>query len=511
MTTCNQPSTSGRVHDALARLGIASDARIVGTGADRARDVVSPVDNHVVATVRLDDSEALADAIKRARAAFFSWRTVPAPARGQLVRDIAGALRDKRDALGELVSLEVGKIYTEGVGEVQEAIDIADFAVGLSRQIGGLTLPSERPNHSLQERWQPLGPIGVITAFNFPVAVWAWNAMLAVVCGDAIVWKPSLLAPLTALATHSIVSDVARAHGAEDIFQLIIGNDVEVGEPMVADRRLPLISATGSCSMGRAVGEVVAKRLGRCLLELGGNNAATVLADADLDLASRAILFGAVGTAGQRCTSTRRLFVHRDVASDLEERLVGAYRSLRIGDPLAKGVLVGPLIVPEAVERMQQAIATAQEQGGELLTGGDKLDLPGNYIKPAIIRAPASGELPISHEETFAPILYVFEIGSLEEAIARNNEVSQGLSSAIFTRDVRAAETFLSAVGSDCGVANVNTGTSGAEIGGAFGGEKDTGGGRESGSDAWKHYMRRQTCTINYGDTLPLAQGVEFD
>ncbi|RMD62165.1 MAG: aldehyde dehydrogenase family protein, partial [Planctomycetota bacterium] len=430
--------------------------------------------------------------------------------RGLFVRRLADELRDKRELLGELVSLETGKIASEGVGEVQEAVDIADYAVGLSRMIGGLTLPSERPGHELQERWRPLGPVGVVTAFNFPAAVWAWNAMLAFVCGDAVVWKPSLRSPLTAVALQTIVQRCAEEMDVPAVGQLVVGTDEEAGEPLVADRRLPLISATGSCAMGRRVGEIVAKRLGRALLELGGNNAAIVLADADMELALRAVLFGAVGTAGQRCTTTRRLLVHRSVADRFVDRLAAAYRSLVVGDPMDPRTHVGPLITAEAVERMQRALALAVEQGGEVVVGGAALQGPGHYVEPAIVRAPASGSLPIALEETFAPILYVFAVDSLDEAIARNNEAAQGLSSAIFTRDLRSAERFLSEVGSDCGIANVNTGTSGAEIGGAFGGEKETGGGREAGSDAWKAYMRRQTCAINFSDDLPLAQGVSF-
>ncbi len=435
----------------------------------------------------------------------------PAPKRGEIVRLIGLALREKREALGELISLEMGKIRAEGIGEIQECIDICDFAVGLSRQLYGMTTHSERPRHRMYEQWHPLGVIGIITAFNFPAAVWAWNAMIAAVCGDTMVWKPSLLTPLTAIALHETVESVMRRHDLEGVFELVIGTDEQVGEAMIRDRRLPLISATGSCRMGRHVGQVVAARLGRTLLELGGNNALIICDDADLDLAVRAVVFGAVGTTGQRCTTTRRLFVQRGVAEEVVSRLKRAYETIlpRIGDPLDPKTLMGPMIHANAVETMMKAIETAKRQGGEILFGGKRLDRPGHFVEPAIIRATAS--LPIIREETFAPILYVIEFDDLDEAIAQQNSVDQGLSSAIFTDSVRRAERFLSHAGSDCGIANVNIGTSGAEIGGAFGGEKDTGGGRESGSDAWKAYMRRQTCTINWGEDLPLAQGIEFE
>ncbi|HHC09335.1 MAG TPA: aldehyde dehydrogenase family protein [Actinobacteria bacterium] len=439
---------------------------------------------------------------------FRQWRMVPAPERGQYVRRFGDELRRLKEPLGALVSLEMGKIKAEGEGEVQEMIDIADFAVGLSRQLYGLTMASERPRHRMYEQWHPLGPVGVITSFNFPVAVWSWNAMIAAVCGDTLVWKPSSKTPLTAVAVTKIAQRVMEGSGFEGVFGLVVGKGATVGDRLVNDRRLPLISATGSCGMGERVGTAVAKRLGRSLLELGGNNAIIVMDDADLDLVVRAALFAAVGTAGQRCTTLRRLFVQRGVADVVAKRLVDAYGQVRIGHPLDPDTLMGPLIDAAAVETFAAAVAIAQEQGGELLTGGRVLDGPGHFVEPTLIRMPP--DAPILEVETFAPILYLVEFDTLEEAIAMNNGVSQGLSSAIFTESLRSAERFLSAEGSDCGIANVNIGTSGAEIGGAFGGEKATGGGREAGSDAWKAYMRRQTVTINWSGALPLAQGIEF-
>lgn len=391
-------------------------------------------------------------------------------------------------------------------------IDIADFSVGLSRQLYGLTMPSERPGHRMLEQWHPLGVIGCISAFNFPVAVWSWNAMLAAVCGDSVIWKPSELTPLCAVAVQNIVNPVLASCGAPPIFSLVVGTAHPIGERLVADRRVALVSATGSCKMGRRVAEVVGKRLGRTLLELGGNNAIIVTPSADLDLAVRGILFGAVGTAGQRCTTTRRLFLHKDIAAGMIERLKRAYSQVKIGDPLAGGTLMGPLIHDGAVQQMMHALARVQQQGGVVVTGGTRYNIgvptAGSYVMPSLVKA--RHDMPVVHEETFAPILYLIEYDELGEAIAWQNEVPQGLSSAIFTTDVREAERFLAAAGSDCGIANVNIGTSGAEIGGAFGGEKDTGGGRESGSDSWKNYMRRQTCTINYSRELPLAQGIQF-
>ena len=440
--------------------------------------------------------------------AFLEWREIPAPARGEIVRQLGNALREKKEQLGLLVTLEVGKIRSEGAGEVQEMIDMCDFATGLSRQLYGLTMASERPQHRLFEQWHPLGPVGVITAFNFPVAVWAWNATLACSCGNATLWKPSPTAPLTAIAVQQIANRVLAEAGAPAIFNLCISEGADAGRWMAEDRRLPLVSATGSCKMGRSVAEVVGGRLGKTLLELGGNNAIILTESADLDLALRAVLFAAVGTTGQRCTTLRRLFVHETIAEQFVERLLAAYRTIPIGDPWEDGILLGPLINEAAVEGMQAALAAAKEQGGEVLCGGERLDRPGFFATPALVRA--RPDMPIVAEETFAPILYVLPYDDLSSAIAMHNSVDQGLSSAIFTDRVTEAERFLSAAGSDCGIANVNIGTSGAEIGGAFGGEKDTGGGREAGSDAWKSYMRRQTCTINYGSELPLAQGVEF-
>ncbi len=503
------------MRDVLARLGIEA----VNPGAATAggwletsgprHTVTSPIDGQPLADVQLASVEDYDAVAREAEQAFVRWRVLPAPKRGEIVRAIGDALRVHKDDLGRLVTIEVGKLLSEGLGEVQESIDMADLAVGMSRQLNGLTMHSERPAHRMYEQWHPLGPIGIITAFNFPNAVWAWNAMVAAIAGDTMIWKPSLKAPLTAIATHRIADAVLREHGFGGVFNLVIGQDATVGEAMIADRRLPLISATGSTRMGRHVGQVVASRLGRTLLELGGNNAVIVDGNSDLDLALRGIVFGACGTAGQRCTSTRRLFLHESIADGFLERLVKVYDKLPIGNPLDAGVLVGPLIDGDAVEGYERALATIREQGGEILVGGSRVDGPGFYVRPTVVRA--SHDMPIVREETFAPILYVFRYADLDEAIALQNSVDQGLSSAIFTNDFRHAERFLSHAGSDCGIANVNIGTSGAEIGGAFGGEKDTGGGREAGSDAWKAYMRRQTCTLNYSTELPLAQGVSFD
>jgi len=413
------------------------------------------------------------------------------------------------DRAARCVSYEMGKITTEGLGEVQEMIDIADFAVGLSRTIGGPTLPSERPGHRLMEQWHPLGPIGIVTAFNFPVAVWAWNAMIAAICGDTCIWKPSSKTPLTAIAVQHICNDVMKAHDLPPIFSLVVGRGSAVGELMINDRRLPLISATGSVRMGRQIGEAVARRLGRSLLELGGNNAVIVDASADLDMAFNGVIFGAVGTAGQRCTSTRRLFLHESIAEGFLARLVAAYKRVPIGDPLDPKTLMGPLIDETAVSDMLKAIEQAKAQGGEVLVGGQRLDRPGSYVQPTIVRGPR--EMAIVREETFAPILYAFTFKDIDEVLEQHNSVDQGLSSSLFSRDFLNVERFLGPAGSDCGIANINAGTSGAEIGGAFGGEKDTGGGRESGSDSWKLYMRRQTNTINGSRAMPLAQGVQFD
>jgi aldehyde dehydrogenase (NAD+) len=434
---------------------------------------------------------------------------VPPPLRGEIVRKIGLELRKWKADLGLLITLETGKIRSEGEGEVQEMIDMCDFAVGLSRQLHGLVIASERPRHRMIEQWHPLGPIGIITAFNFPAAVWAWNAMIAAVCGDTMIWKPSPLAALTAVAVQRIAGDVAAAEGYPGVFNLCLGATEEVGERMIGDSRLPLISATGSCKMGRRVAQVVGARLGRVLLELGGNNAIIITPGADLELATRATVFAAVGTAGQRCTTARRLILHEALHDEFVSRLAAAYRNLPLGNPWEAGVLVGPLIHEGAMKGMLDALEAAKNQGGKIICGGRRLDRPGFFVEPAIVTAHPG--MPIVAEETFAPILYVLRYSSLDEAIAIQNGVEQGLTSAVFTNDLREAEQFLSPVGSDCGIANVNIGTSGAEIGGAFGGEKATGGGREAGSDSWKAYMRRQTCTINYGGELPLAQGVKFE
>ncbi len=470
---------------------------------------LNPSTNEPIASVAYATRADYEVVVAAAESAWARWRVYPAPKRGEVVRQMADALRAAKADLGMLVSLEVGKIKSEGAGEVQEAIDVADFAVGLSRQLYGLSMHSERPGHRMYEQWHPLGLVGVITAFNFPNAVWAWNALVAAVCGDAVVWKPSLKAPLVAIATHRICEQVLAAHGFSGLFGLIIGKDAEVGDAMIRDPRFPLISATGSTRMGKHVGAVVAERMARSLLELGGNNAIIVEADADLDLALRGILFGAVGTAGQRCTSTRRVFLHADIAERFTARLVAAYKQVRIGDPLAEGTLCGPLIDADAVRMHLEAIETAQAQGGVVLAGGKRVDRVGNFVEPTLIQA--TRDMAICRHETFAPILYLFRYTDLEDAIHQQNDVPQGLSSSIFTRSFLSAERFLSVVGSDCGIANVNIGTSGAEIGGAFGGEKETGGGRESGSDSWKAYMRRQTNTLNWSKDLPLAQGITFD
>ncbi len=484
----------------------------------------NPATGEPIAAVRKQTTEEYNAQVERSNAVFKEWRMLPAPKRGELVRRIGNAFREYEQPLGELVSMECGKILAEGIGEVVECIDIADFAVGLSRQLYGLTIASERPRHQMIEQWQPLGTIGIISAFNFPVAVWAWNSMLAAVCGDTMVWKPSDITPLTAIAMTNVAHEVMRNQDIFtpengdpcDVFGLIIGTVEEVGEPMIADRRLPLISATGSCRMGKRVGEVVGGRLGRSLLELGGNNAIIIMDDADLDMVIRGTLFGAVGTAGQRCTSTRRLLCHESIVDKVIDGLLNAYKQVNIGNPLEGGTLMGPLINEAAVENMRSSIEQAASEGCEILCGGVEgierfADAPGNYVEPTIVRVPKGAPMPeVVKEETFAPILYVFTIETLDEALEMHNEVDQGLSSAIFTNSMRNAGRFLSPEGSDCGIANVNIGTSGAEIGGAFGGEKDTGGGRESGSDSWKAYMRRQTCTSNWSADMPLAQGIEF-
>ena len=469
----------------------------------------NPTTGEALATIRQATAKSYDQVAQAADEAFLSWRETPAPSRGQLLRDLGDLLREYKEPLGDLVSLEMGKIRAEGHGEVQEAIDICDFAVGLSRQLYGLTMHSERPAHRMYEQWHPLGPVGVITAFNFPVAVWSWNAAIAIACGDPVVWKPSSYVPLTAIAVTHLANRVLADHGRRGLLNLVVGTGRDVGDQMLADRRLPLISFTGSTDVGHRVAQTVSGRFGRTILELGGNNGIIVAEDADLDLAVRAILFGAVGTAGQRCTSTRRILAQRRILPELSRRLIAAYRQVRIGDPLDPSTLMGPLVAGSSIEEMLDALQQAQADGGEILTGGkSRPDLGPNFVEPAIVRMPAQTE--IVRRETFAPILYVLEYGDLEEAIRLHNDVPQGLSSAIFSESMRQVERFLSASGSDCGIANVNIGTSGAEIGGAFGGEKETGGGRESGSDAWKQYMRRQTNTINWSSELPLAQGIQF-
>ncbi|MBM3486723.1 MAG: aldehyde dehydrogenase family protein [Alphaproteobacteria bacterium] len=495
-----------------------NDELLAALGLDPARlrvgdlAVRSPIDGAEIARVATDDARGLDSKIARAAAAFAAWRTVPAPRRGELIRLFSETLRRNKAALGRLVTIENGKILQEGLGEVQEMIDICDFAVGLSRQLYGLTIASERPGHRMMETWHPLGPIGVISAFNFPVAVWSWNFAIAIVCGDPVVWKPSEKTPLTALACQALFERAVHEFGGapDGLSSVAIGGG-SLDAALAADRRLPLVSATGSVPMGRAVAQAVAARLGRALLELGGNNAMIIAPSADLDLAVRAILYAVVGTAGQRCTTLRRLIVHEDVRDALRRRLVAAYASIPIGSPLDPGTLVGPLIDARAFEAMAAALARARRDGGTV-HGGERVAAARHpdayYVRPAIVEMPA--QTSIVADETFAPILYVLGYRTLDAAIGLQNAVPQGLASSIFTNDLREAETFLSAVGSDCGIANVNIGPSGAEIGGAFGGEKETGGGRESGSDSWKAYMRRATNTINYSRDLPLAQGIVF-
>jgi aldehyde dehydrogenase (NAD+) len=475
------------------------------------REVVSvnPTTGEPIASVIQADETAYETVVQTAADSFGEWRMMPAPARGEVVRDLGNELRKYKDPLGRLVTLEMGKILSEGLGEVQEMIDMCDFAVGLSRQLYGPTMMSERPRHRMYEQWHPLGVVGIISAFNFPVAVWSWNAALAAVCGDTMVWKPSSSTPLTAVAVQNICNAVMSKHGLKGIFNLAIGPGSVVGERLINDPRIPLVSFTGSTRMGRHVSEACAKRFGRSILELGGNNAIIVEPDANLDLALRAILFAAVGTAGQRCTSLRRLFLHSSIANEVVDKLVKAYGSITIGDPLDESILMGPLVNEAAMNDYDNALDKVREQGGEIVYGGNRIDRPGHYVEPTIVRL--EEQIPIACDETFAPILYVLTYDNLDEAVRVHNSVDQGLSSAIFTSSMYSAERFLSHEGSDCGIANVNIGTSGAEIGGAFGGEKETGGGREAGSDAWKAYMRRQTCTINWSTELPLAQGVSFD
>ncbi|MCD9199729.1 L-piperidine-6-carboxylate dehydrogenase [Aeromicrobium wangtongii] len=489
----------------LDRLGVGDPFEPGGELVSR-----SPIDGSELGRLRPHSPAEAAEVIGRAHAAFEQWRVVPAPVRGQFVRELGGLLREHKDDLGALVSIEAGKIVSEGLGEVQEMIDICDLALGLSRQLHGLTIATERPGHRMMEQWHPLGVVGVISAFNFPVAVWSWNAALAFVCGDAVVWKPSEKTVLTALACQALATEAARRAGVPEGLSAVLVGDRAVGEVLVDDPRVQLVSATGSTRMGKEVAPRVAARLGRSLLELGGNNAAIIAPSADLDLAVRGIVFSAVGTAGQRCTSLRRIIVHESIKDDLVARLTAAYETLSIGSPLEASTLVGPLIDQPAFEAFGAAVAQAEADGGKLVTGGEQVDVEGGgfYVRPAIVDMPAQTD--VVKAETFAPVLYVLTYRDFTDALTLHNDVAQGLSSAIFTLDVREAELFMSVVGSDCGIANVNIGTSGAEIGGAFGGEKETGGGRESGSDAWRSYMRRSTNTINYSTELPLAQGVEF-
>jgi len=501
----------------LKRLGIEKVNAGSSTGQNfisaSGSDVISsftPSDNSEIAKVALTTRKEYDQIVGAAELAFEAWRDTPAPQRGEIVRQIGLKLREFKEPLGKLVSYEMGKIYQEGLGEVQEMIDICDFAVGQSRQLYGKTMHSERPKHRMYEQWHPLGIVGIISAFNFPVAVYSWNAMIAAVCGDVVIWKGSEKTPLCSIAVQKIISKVLKENDLpEGIFNMITGAR-EAGEWLTTDNRVPLISATGSIPMGKQVAQTVGARLGKTILELGGNNAIIISKDADVEMATRAVVFGSVGTCGQRCTSTRRLIIHDDVFDTIKKRLINAYKSVTIGDPLDEDTLVGPMIDKEAVKQMQKALEQVKKEGGKVLYGGDILkDKKGNFVRPAICEV--ENHYNIVQEETFAPILYLIRYKYLDEAMKYHNGVKQGLSSAMFTLNIREAEKFLSAGGSDCGIANINIGTSGAEIGGAFGGEKETGGGRESGSDAWKGYMRRQTNTINWGDTMPLAQGIEFD
>jgi aldehyde dehydrogenase (NAD+) len=469
----------------------------------------NPTNGELLGKVQLCNENDYEKIIEASNQAFVEWKMVPAPIRGQLILEMANELRNKKDDLGNLVSLEMGKIKAEGDGEVQEMIDIADFAVGLSRQLYGLTMHSERPNHRMYEQWHPLGNIGIISAFNFPVAVWAWNAFIAAICGNISIWKPSSKTPLCAVAIQNICNDVLNRNGYKGIFNLIIGRGSIIGEKFINDNRVSLISATGSTAMGKKVAKAVGSRLGKTILELGGNNAIIVDESANMDLAIPGIVFGSVGTAGQRCTSTRRIIVHSSIYDKLIDKLINAYKQVRIGNPLKANILMGPLIDSKAIDDFMQALKQVKEEGGEVLYGGNIIQREGYFVEPTIVKA--ENHYKIVQDETFAPILYIMKYNNLDEAIDLHNSVPQGLSSSIFTNSIISSETFLSYKGSDCGIANVNIGTSGAEIGGAFGGEKETGGGRESGSDAWKAYMRRQTNTINWSKELPLAQGIKFD
>jgi len=472
-------------------------------------EVYTPIDGSLIAKVvkiNEDDYEMIVSA---AEESFKSWRTLPAPKRGQIVREIGEEIRLLKEPLGQLITLEMGKILVEGLGEVQEAIDIADFAVGQSRMLYGLSMHSERPQHVMKEQWHPLGVIGIITAFNFPMAVWSWNAMIAAIAGDTMIWKPSSQTPLCAIALQKITNRVMDRYNMSGVFNLMVGNGAITGQKLIDDVRIPLISATGSTGVGRKVAEGTAKRLAKSILELGGNNAIIVMEDADLDLVVPAILFGSVGTSGQRCTTTRRIIVHKNLADKLKESLVNSYKQIKIGNPLEDGILMGPVVNENTLLDMENAITKLKEQGGKILIGGERHeDKSGFYINPAIAEVP--GNIEIVRHETFAPLLYIMTFENIEEAINLHNDVPQGLSSSMFTNSIRNAELFLSTSGSDCGIANINIGTSGAEIGGAFGGEKETGGGREAGSDSWKYYMRRQTNTINWSSELPLAQGIDF-
>lgn len=504
----------------LKKLGIEGTNNGTSTGQENWRnpkaemlESTTPIDGSHIADVSLTTQNGYNKVIEKAQEAFKTWRMTPAPKRGEIVRQIGLQLRQHKEDLGRLVTYEMGKIYQEGLGEVQEMIDICDFAVGQSRQLYGKTMQSERPKHRMYEQWHPLGICGVISAFNFPVAVYSWNAMIAAICGNVVIWKGSEKTPLCSVAVQNIISKVLKENNLpEGIFNLITG-DREVGEWMTTDERIPLISATGSIQMGKEVGKTVASRLGKTILELGGNNAIIISKNADLEMAIRATVFGAVGTCGQRCTSTRRLIVHDSIFDEVKNRLMNIYDSIKIGNPLDKDTLVGPIIDEQAVKQMQNALNKVEEEGGEVIYGGQVLEKPqlegGHYVRPAI--ALVQNDFEIVQKETFAPILYLIKYSDLDEAIEIHNGVRQGLSSSMFSLNIREAETFLSARGSDCGITNINVGTSGAEIGGAFGGEKETGGGRESGSDAWKAYMRRQTNTINWSDEMPLAQGIEFD
>jgi aldehyde dehydrogenase (NAD+) len=513
------PSHNARVRGILDAFGLTAGSTVSGVAyggefasapAGETLETHDPTTGEVLAHIRTAGDADVARVTAEAARAFERWRLVPPPQRGDIVRRLGEAFRRRKEELAQLISLENGKILSEARGEVQEVIDICDLAVGQSRQLFGRVIASERRDHRLLEQWHPLGVVGIISAFNFPVAVPGWGWALALVCGDAIAWKPSSLTPLISIAVQQIFHDVTGGTEAEGVFSLAIGKGGVVGEALLSDQRLPLIQATGSCALGERVSVALAKRSGRAILELGGNNAVVVMADADLDLAIRAVVFGAVGTAGQRCTSTRRLILQRPIHDAFLERLTAAYRTVRIGDPLDEHTLMGPLVSSDAVAEYEQGLVEIQRQGGEIIHGGRVLAGGGGYfVEPTIVRSTA--DMPICREEIFAPILHVLAVDSLEEAIELNNAVPQGLSSGLFTTNLSTSERWLSSAGSDCGIANVNAGTSGAEIGGAFGGEKATGGGRQAGSDAWKGYMRRQTCTINYGEDLPFAQGVRFE